>query len=172
MRRTLIMVTVLALTLGGLAAAAGADSNDRPFKAELSGEAFWEPDPDCLAVNPMGLRTMSAAQGNATHLGNVTVSSGHCTPAPDSTIYSGGDMVMSAANGDELHFDYGGVCPLVGDLVVGEVFSCTVVAEVTGGTGRFTGATGSLSGHAYVEFLGIGTPSMPAWWVYEGTIGY
>jgi hypothetical protein len=168
----LALLAVVGLILVGLAAPAGAEFDERPYKATMSGEVFWMPDPDCLAVNPWGISTHSSASGNATHLGNVTMSSGHCTPAADSTIYAGGEMVITAANGDQLYFDYGGTCPTLDQLVVGETFSCTVDFDVVGGTGRFIRAEGSGNGLVYVDFLGLGAPSMPAWWVFEGTIGY
>ena len=98
--------------------------------------------------------------------------SGHCTPGPADTLYGPDEMKFIAANGDEVHFIYGGECPLVGELVIGETFSCSVEADIVGGTGRFEGASGWANGKVYVDFLGLGTPSMPASWVYSGEIGY
>ena len=172
MRKALVLFAVLALMLVGLGAPAGADSSDRPFKANLSGEVYWVPDPGCFSVNPWGLKTMSAATGNTSHLGKATVESGHCTPGPEDTLYGPGDMKLVAANDDEVHISYGGECPLVGDLVVGETFSCTIDFEITGGTGRFADAIGGGHGMVYVEFLGLGAPTMPASWIYWGEIGY
>ena len=172
MRKAIVLFAVLALALVGLGAIAGADSGDRPFKASFDGEVYWVLDEGCLSVNPMGLRTMSAAPGKASHLGKTTMTSGHCTPGEEDTVYGPGAMTFVAANDDELYLDYGGVCPLARDLVVGEPFSCTVEAEITGGTGRFEDASGWLEGAVVVDFLGFGEPSMPASWIYSGRIGY
>ncbi len=172
MRKVLVLFAVLALMVIGLAAAAGAGSSDRPFKATFEGEVFWMPVPECESANPWGLQTLSEGTGRASHLGKTTMESGHCTPGPEDTLYGPGDMTFVAANGDELHITYGGECPLVGDLEIGETFSCTVDFDITGGTGRFDDAEGGGNGMVYVEFLGLGAPSMPASWVYSGEIGY
>lgn len=60
-----------------------------------------------------------------------------------------------------------------GDLVYG-TFSMSQYASgrltldgmaITGGTGRFSGATGSATGEGYVE-----RPALTGWWTFRGTI--
>lgn len=167
MRRTIALLAVFGLTLLGLAAPAVADSDARPFKADIGGELFWTPDGECPIT---GLRTNAVGVGNATHLGKMTMTSDHCTP-PE-LDYGVGDMVWTAANGDEIYLDYWGTCDDFSSLQVGEVLICTVEFDVVGGTGRFDDVDGSGEGYVHIVWLGITAPSMPAWWVYEGILGY
>jgi hypothetical protein len=50
--------------------------------------------------------------------------------------------------------------------------SMVQLMEVTGGTGRFNGATGELVGHVYVEYLGVDVPDWPVKFILPGFIVY
>ena len=51
-----------------------------------------------------GLRTDSAATGTASHLGQVSMTTQHCTPAGQEI--TGGEMILVAANEDKLYIEY------------------------------------------------------------------
>ena len=83
------------------------------------------------------------AQGHATHLGRYTASAVIANTPGDPPTFDG-DITMVAANGDELYFHYSGVTTQIVPIREGEG-----AYEITGGTGRFEGASGqgSFSSH-------------------------
>lgn len=87
---------------------------------------------------PAPLTITIDAQGHATHLGHYSsFASGVVTfPSPTEALFDGGGT-FTAANGDEVHFDY------YGNFFPGPVPGGLGVYEIIGGTGRFDGATGS-----------------------------
>jgi hypothetical protein len=107
-----------------------------PFK----GEFVWQAAPATLARCQAGEVAASITKaGQATHLGNFTAVSSHCLN-PLTGAITEGKTIYLAANGDELRTDYTGQVsgsepPLRIDLSV----------TVTGGTGRFAGASGTIS---------------------------
>jgi hypothetical protein len=156
------MVLAALMALGVAAAAAGTGGTDRPFKGALTGFATVAPDPSC----PIGLRTDSEGSGTASHLGRVSMTSSHCTPAPDAFT---GRMTIVAANGDELYMTYSGTSeplPPVGGVILAPSHNVIV-----GGTGRFADATGEADFTALVTFAGLGVP-LPITWTWDGTISY
>jgi hypothetical protein len=72
--------------------------------------------------------TLGEGTGEATHLGRVTVAWSHCPEEPDYIM--DGQMILTAADGDQLYgtYDHDNLSSIT----------------VTGGTGRFSDATGSL----------------------------
>jgi hypothetical protein len=153
----LVMLLVLAMAPG---VAAKAHGTDRPMKWDMSGEINWEfePIPGCA------VQTVTDAWGAVTHAGWSRIHASHCPPLAPGEIYHDGRMTLTAANGDTLTFiyDFNGDPPYA--------------ADITGGTGRFAGATGHL--HYTVEFTWApwenGLPVAPwyANWHYWGTISY
>lgn len=166
MRKVLVLFAVTGLLLTMLAAPAIARPDARPFKATMYGEMSWHETTEC----PGPVYTHSEATGNVSHLGRSVMSGDHCTPAGNE--YGPGEMKLIAANGDEVHIEYEGVCPPWMDLPIGEVLTCTLEFDIVGGTGRFADATGEGSGTASLIWLGITEPRTDAWWSWTGTIGY
>jgi hypothetical protein len=75
--------------------------------------------------------------GVARVLGTYTVHlQGHATLAADGTVTGTGTATIVAANGDQLTGDF---------TVTGDGQTQTVVVTITGGTGRFANATGTLT---------------------------
>ncbi len=75
--------------------------------------------------------------GQGTHLGRLTTNQSHCA-TPTSLSFTDGLFTLTAANGDELRGTYSGnFVPLDPPL-----FTIDGQFTFTGGTGRFTGATG------------------------------
>ncbi len=127
-----VLVVALVTLMTAPGAYAGRGGTDRPFRATLVAEAYWdftgEARPDCGPVT-----TLTNPTGRATHMGKVTASQSHC-PALDEYI-GDGRLTMVAANGDRVFgtYDYDPYGPDV------------IPITITGGTGRFKGASGSLT---------------------------
>lgn len=90
--------------------------------------------------------------GHISHLGRVTISGQHVTFPTNGNILNGdtiptGTLTITAANGDKLNLSYTGAGTLIStpaQLQQGIVrFNDTFHYTITGGTGRFEGATGS-----------------------------
>lgn len=172
MRRVLAVLAASLLLVVTLAGAATAHADARPFTGSVAGDVTFPfvGTELCPATDVFfgGLRTESVASGTASHLGQVTMTTLHCTPAGE-TI-AGGEGTFLAANGDAIYFEYGGTAPFPGPGTT------VIVAEVdfliTGGTGRFADASGGGHLTGYVNFEGFEDPSWAASWVWTGTIGY
>lgn len=168
MRRTILLLGVVALVLGWLAPPAAAGPATRPFKVSLAGEATFPADASC----PIGLRTHSEATGTATHLGRTVMVADHCTPTGEP--FGPDHMMLTAADGSQLHItDSGTAGPYPGEgTVVGSLIVVDARFEITGGTGRFEGATGGGDMSGYVVFVGFEVAEWPLGFVLEGTITY
>jgi hypothetical protein len=81
--------------------------------------------------------------GQATHLGNFTFVSPHLSGLFDFTI--DGTQTFTAANGDELEADLVGQLHLEFDETGHAFLVGDVEGTITGGTGRFEGASGSFT---------------------------
>jgi hypothetical protein len=140
---------------------------DVPFSGFVTGEAAFD-----FIVNPKGcasgFTTITTGTGQATHMGRTTWYSEHCLGEDDQLLDS--ELVLTAANGDEVHVTYTGTCPALGE--VGDTFTCSGTSVVEGGTGRFANATGNLEWSAAIVFEGFGDFSWPGRWEWTGTIRY
>jgi hypothetical protein len=141
---SIVVLVIAAAVLGAYPATVGADPAV-PFR----GRAEYT----LTAVEPDGTLRYSGT-GNATHLGLFTA---------DASLFPQGDgafsatAVFTAANGDQLFF-----------IAEGEFTSPTTVlgtATITGGTGRFEGATGE------VVFMDV-TSIVHVDQTFEGTIRF
>ena len=134
-----ILAAVTAIVLLVATAAVAAPSKELPFKERLGGHLTAQPAPApegrCSAA---ALLLSYAGEGNISHMGKVTWSSTHCTYVNDQWEPIGqfgqAELVIVAANGDEVHGTYGG------SVTGPTTFIETMTIE--GGTGRFLGATG------------------------------
>jgi hypothetical protein len=130
-----------------------------PFKSHFfTNETGLGPDPVCGAP-PRFLNTQDG-MGRATHLGRFSVRITFCVDATDllddgqltegeSLPYDGGVGVFTAANGDELHITVAGAV-LPSDHPEFD-FEFNDPYTITGGTGRFAGATGSGTTNSLVS---------------------
>ena len=125
------------------------------------------------------------ATGYFTDLRLTQMENTHILPQDPNAGWEG-TGTLTADNGDELFFSSGD--HLTGwefTTPTGYVFvSHDGWFEITGGTGRFAGATGSGVTTAYHVYPGPGDPSDPVYpryaltapwdvtWIYEGTINY
>jgi hypothetical protein len=167
MRKLTILLSACALTLIGSGVSANADSNARPFKGTIVGEAVFAPAPAQCPADPFVIVT-TVAHGVMSHLGAVTMTSQHCA----GITFAGTSMIV-AANGDKVFMTYDGVGPF-DPANPPAVVHLTGTFHIIGGTGRFSGATGGGTYTADLAFKGIGPGAAP-WpgvWNYTGTIGY
>ena len=132
-------LALAALVVLGLAGPVAA-GDQVPFKGSLDGVATVTPrTPPFVFVNIEG-------EGHATQLGHFEVSIPHVTNRSNGTAV--GSYVFTAANGDTLTADF---TSQVTPTDVPGVVSVAVTATITGGTGRFDGATGSFVGERVVD---------------------
>jgi hypothetical protein len=135
MARKAMLLIGLVLAFAALAPAsalAKAGGTDRPMKGTVVGT---------VTVPIPSLQLTTDASGALTHLGKYT---GHFEGSGE--IVGGrtlgeGTFTVVAANGDQLT----GTFTLNGSLPSGEPHSLTVFLTITGGTGRFADASGTLT---------------------------
>ena len=118
--------------VAGIAAA----SSEVPFKGRLEGSFAVAFDPPPSAFFSVSFEDVG---GNATELGRFTLEAPHRVNT--STGTAAGSLEFIAANGDRLTADFTGSS---GPTETPDVFAIVETASVTGGTGRFAGATGSF----------------------------
>jgi hypothetical protein len=109
-------------------------AHEVPFKGRLEGTVTMTP------LAPPFVSVLVEATGNATQLGQFTLEIPHVVNRADRTAV--GTYEFTAANGDTLSADFTGkATPTAtpGILYIEET------ATITGGTGRFAGATGSFT---------------------------
>jgi hypothetical protein len=111
-----------------------------PFKGTLTYQSTPAPVDRC---GPGEIGASLTKVGNATHLGRFTVASSQCFD-PATRAITKGEAIFTAANGDQLFARHSG-------RVTGSppVLAFEIDYTVTGGTGRFAGASGSIraTGH-------------------------
>jgi hypothetical protein len=106
--------------------------------------------------------------GTLSHLGLARMYTRH-TPHADGTL-TDGTFEIVAANGDEIRGTYGGSASY--DAVRPDLVHGAATFVISGGTGRFLGATGTLTA-TFLETL-----DDPSWasakvaWTLEGTVNY
>ena len=136
MSRKIICVFGLAVIALAIAAPTSAGSLI-PMKAKDTGSATI-----VGATGPI-LHTADTGSGEAAHLGRYTLAASEDINALTGAV-TNGSFTMTAANGDTVSGTYSGQAlpGLVGYVVSG---------PITGGTGRFAGATGFLVWHGTVD---------------------
>jgi len=126
---SLALAVVVVLGLAGPAAA----GEQVPFKGSLDGVVTITP------LNPPFVSVLVDATGNASQPGQFTLDIPHVVNRADRTAI--GSYEFTAANGDTVSADFTGQATpteIPGVLYIEET------ATITGGTGRFAGATGSF----------------------------
>lgn len=163
---TIIIRTACATALAVAALSAVAGPTNVPFSARLTTQEQIGPNPaQCQSV-PY-LAGLTSGSGQATHLGQVTGTAQDCIAPPAAGYtytFSNGKLTLIAANGDELRATYAGT---LNPTSVPPIFAVTGTYQITGGTGRFTNASGSgrLGG---TENLQTGQGQL----LLDGTISY
>ena len=126
------MRRLLGLLLTTAAFALAADQV--PFVAIFTSDVPGGPLPTCDAGQ---IPLASVGTGHATHLGLFTGTQSQCVD-PATGAFSSGHFTLTGANGDTISGTHSG------QLVMTSPTTATIngVFVITGGTGRFSGATG------------------------------
>ena len=127
------LALVTALTLLVAVAAPVAASDQVTFKGRLAGTVTVMP------LTPPLASVLIEATGTATGLGSFSVEVPHLVN--QATRIGAGSYIFTAANGDTLTAEFTGLATLVQPTVL----TTHEMATITGGTGRFAGATGSFT---------------------------
>jgi hypothetical protein len=107
------------------------------------------PPPEIISSNPLVVFTTDQLSGVGTHVGQFTGIYPHTINFDEGTF--SGTATITAANGDLLYIDLSGT----GVPISPTVFSINLQGTITGGTGRFEGAAGELSGTGTVDLAAL-----------------
>lgn len=116
-----------------------------PFKATLEGVAQNPTGVVCPIGSFAGSFSLT---GHASHMGKITGDGSGCTAftGPGTFVFLASTNRLVAANGDELWLTLAsGSGAVVGFGPNGPKLAWTAQKDVTGGTGRFAGATGHVT---------------------------
>ena len=128
------------LTAAAGCAPAWAGPNNVPFNARLATHETLSFDGNVCALF-VGTTT---GAGTASHMGAVSLMATDCiTPNLPSFAFSNGKLTITAANGDELRASYSGTFVPLPNSIPFTLYTISGTFTVTGGTGRFSNATGS-----------------------------
>ena len=125
-----------------------------PFKGSLEGDVTITP------LAPPFVSVLVEATGNATHLGKFTLEVPHVVNRANLTAI--GSYEFTAANGDTVFAEFTGIAT---PTSVPGVLYIEETATITGGTGRFAGATGSFLSERWFDTVNLTTSGS-----FEGTI--
>ena len=174
-KRVLLIVMVCALAFLVFAATASAKSADQKFKGSLKGEVWYTWVLNDPINGPHPVQTNSWAVGTAKHLGRITMSAHHPTPALGVDDYGPGEMVFKL-HGYRIYATYTGSAHFVPGPDPA-VIRGPGTFVIHGGTGPFRHATGEGTMTLKLYYpgpIGLG-PDSPPWkaqWTFEGTIHY
>ena len=126
-----------------------------PFKGTWSGSTI-----SATPISETVVLVVSSGSGNATQLGRFVMTSPHLTYLD--TLAVEGTQVFVAPNGDTIN------ATISGQFVpTSEGLEATLAGVITGGTGRFAGATGSYDFHIVARPAAFGFDSTAT---IDGTI--
>jgi hypothetical protein len=148
MRATLIAGALLVALAGPVSA-----GDQVPFRGTLAGTA---------TITPLGGPMVAVeidATGTATYLGRFTLEAPHVVN--QATLTAVGTYTLTAANGDTITADLAGTARMVEPP---NVIAITETATVTGGTGRFADASGTIQvERVFNRATGVTTGSFSGW---------
>jgi hypothetical protein len=132
--RSVFLLSAFVIMVSATPALAGASV---PFKGTDAG-AWGQGDHDCGALFPIHI----AGSGVASHTGRYDYVALECLDLSDYPFPYEGTFMITAANGDTIVGTYSGTAVIADDNVT---ILYEQQATVTGGTGRFSGVTGTLA---------------------------
>lgn len=152
---------------GGAAVLAVKHVQDVPFSGVVTGEAVFDFVSNSKGC-PSGFTSVADAKGTALHLGLTQWHSEHCFGATGEI--SDAELVLTAANGDQIYTTYTGSCTVPG--AIGDFARCSGDAVFSKGTGRFANVSGTATWTAAVLWEGLEDFSSPGRWEWKGRITY
>ncbi len=153
--KTLLYLQMTAMLVTSAFAGPKAEHKQVPFRGSIQGVEIATVEFPLLFVDATG-------SGNASHLGRFTMTYELEVDLLTRPFHTFGSAVFTAANGDRLFTDIVGLGTPDGDFD-----SVVETHTITGGTGRFEGASGSFI-RIYLLNLVTGVTSGS----FEGTISY
>ena len=128
-----------------------------PWKESYAASGTITPGARCPAPQ---LLVSLAGGGTATHVGKYTIVNSHCVD-PTTGALTDGTFVKTAANGDRIFGAYTGGSTVIQPPAPIAIFTITGTINLTGGTGRFTGATGTatMNGSLRADFSQPNVPT-------------
>jgi hypothetical protein len=140
-----ITLLVWLAVVGPGSAVAKAEGTDRPVKGTASGT---------VRLNLLTHNYAAEVSGTSTQVGLYRArDEGSGAFLPDFSFAGTGEVSLLAANGDEIH---GHSRLTTSPFTPGSVeHTTTQVITITGGTGRFKDATGTMTGHYEVTPIGV-----------------
>jgi hypothetical protein len=151
--KTILYLQMTALLLTAALAGSAAAEKELPFRGSIQAVEITDVQFPRLFVDGSGF-------GNATHLGRFTVT--YEVEANLLTHETFGSSLFTAANGDSLATDITGLGTPTENP---DVHSIVEVHTITGGTGRFAGATGTFIRTSLLNLVSGSTSGS-----FEGTI--
>jgi hypothetical protein len=152
-------------------------SSIRPFEGAFEG-LVWDEELAPVCLKPWKGKHYDG-NGQAIHCGNSTLVLDYCvlTYQQYGNFISNGSGTLTAANGDKIYLEFAGLYDFdawppfpygPGTVVKMQILS----GAVTGGTGRFEGATGTITqGGGEQPDLTTGEPWFTTIW-FKGSISY
>ena len=153
--KTIMYLQMTAMFLTAALAGPAAAEKQVPFRSSIQAVEIWDVQFPLRFVEASG-------SGNATHLGHFTVTYEFVSNLPTRTGI--GSFHFIAANGDSIFTEAIGQGNLTDDPDVRFVVE---THTITGGTGRFAGATGSLTVERLINLVTLISSGS-----FEGTISY
>jgi hypothetical protein len=146
-RKLLVLTSVLALfVVAPGAAVAKPGGTDRPIKG--AGTSTTTIDIVTGAATTQGTAIIS-------HLGKSTFTQDFTiTPTGPTTFTQTGTVTLTAANGDQLFATLSGG-GRIGGLAAGDTTDVSSVFTITGGTGRFADASGTITSPVFVTVVSL-----------------
>ena len=149
MRSQLLAAAMLAASFAAPVAA----TDHLPFKGSLAGTATVVP------INPPIVQVTIHATGTATQLGRFTLVAPHTVN--QATLTAVGTYSFTAANGDTITATLEGTAQMIDPP---NVIATSETGVITGGTGRFAGATGTFHvDRIFNRATGVTTGSFEGW---------
>ena len=150
-RKLVILASLLVAFCVVAPAVAGAKrgGTDRPVKGTASGNV--------TVTLGAPLRLKIDLTGVATHFGKYRAHLEADGRIIGGEVVGGGTMTVAAANGDQVT----GTFTVTGPLPSGDVHATTAVLTITGGTGRFADASGTMTSQNLVTPYCFAGPSCP-----------
>ena len=161
-----ILSAALPLALATAAPVAAQDDDALPFTGAAHGYGMVQPDEECP---PVDLRSVFTTAGYVSEMGMVQLDWYNCTP--EGSDIAGIEMTFVAENGDSVSamHEAHDVAPVGEDPALMEI---AYDFEITGGTGRFEGASGGGQLALTMAWPGFDTNYWPTLVIIDGTIAY
>jgi hypothetical protein len=145
------------------------DSVDRPWTGASVGQTWFdETNPKACAD---GITTRVDQPAIASHFGQAFLVMAHCPTYDFADNFADSSFTLIAANGDAVFGTYWGTIDGYSEVIGEEIFG-TIHLTVTGGEGRFEGASGSAVMTFHTIFEGFDDFSWAWWATWNGTLSY